>query len=112
MSTSNDYAEALKKLKEAEVSTAAELTARRKALEEELSRLEEESARSIEEAKAEAEAFEAKSVEVARAAAQADTEKLLSSAAKDVEKVAARRLDKKEFRKIVEDVLLSEFKED
>ena len=110
MSTSNDYAEALKKLKEAEVSTAAELTARRKALEEELSRLEEESARSIEEAKAEA--FEAKSVEVARAAAQADTEKLLSSAAKDVEKVAARRLDKKEFRKIVEDVLLSEFKED
>jgi hypothetical protein len=28
-----------------------------------------------------------------------------------VERIAAKRLDKKEFRKIVDDVLLSEFKE-
>jgi len=112
MATSNDYAEALRKLKEAEVSTATELAARRKALEEELSRLEKESARSIEEARGEAEAFEAGSVEAARSAAQSEADKLLSSAAKDVEKIAAKRLDRKEFRKIVEDVLLSEFKED
>jgi vacuolar-type H+-ATPase subunit H len=97
MSTSNDYAEALRKLKEAEVSTATELAARRKALEEE--------------AKGEAEAFEARSVEAARSAAQAEAEKLLSSAAGEVERIAAKRLDKKEFRKIVDDVLLSEFKE-
>ncbi len=112
MSTSNDYAETLRKLKETEVSAATELAARRKALEEELTKLEEESARSIEEAKGEAEAFEARSVETARSAAQSEAEKLLSTAAKDVEKIAAMRLDKKEFRKIVDDVLLSEFKED
>ena len=111
MSTSNDYAEALRKLKEAEVSTATELAARRKALEEELGSMEEESARSIEEAKGEAEAFEARSVEAARSAAQTEAEKLLSSAAGEVERIAAKRLDKKEFRKIVDDVLLSEFKE-
>ena len=60
MAASTDYTDTLKKIKETEEQGARELSARKKALEEELRRLEEESARSITAAKAEAEEYIAK----------------------------------------------------
>lgn len=112
MASSIDYAETLKKIKESEVETARELAERKKAHEGDLRTLEEESAHSIEEAKQEAEALEAKMVEAARSSAQAEAEKLLISVSGQVRAVAGRRLTKKELEKILQDVLLSEFREE
>ncbi|MDA4112613.1 MAG: hypothetical protein OK474_01020 [Thaumarchaeota archaeon] len=111
MAASTDYTDTLKKIKETEEQGARELSARKKALEEELRQLEEESARSIAAAKAEAEEQVTKEVNGARVSAQADADRILSSAAKEAEATAAKKLDKKALAKTV-DGILAEFKED
>jgi vacuolar-type H+-ATPase subunit H len=111
MAASTDYTDTLKKIKETEEQGARELSARKKALEEELRQLEEESARSIAAARAEAEEYVAKEVAGARVSAQADADRILGTAVKDAETISAKRLDKKALNKVV-DGILAEFSED
>jgi vacuolar-type H+-ATPase subunit H len=111
MATSTDYTDTLKKIKETEEEGAKELSARKKVLEEELRRLEEESARSIASAKAEAEEYVTHEVAKARVFAQADADRMLGSTTKEAEATGAKKLDKMALIKIV-DAILAEFKEE
>ncbi len=106
---STDYTETLKKIKETEEATSREILERRKALEEELRRMEGESASSIAQAKAQAEAYTATEVEKARASAQGRADALLATTSKQAKEVAAQRLDKKALKKIIDNTLFSEF---
>jgi vacuolar-type H+-ATPase subunit H len=107
---STDYTETLKKIKETEEATSREILERRKALEEELRRMEAESAGSIAQAKAQAEAYVAGEVEKARLSAQSNADALLTTTNKQAKEVAAKRLDKKDLKKIIDNTLFSEFK--
>ena len=107
---STDYTETLKKIKETEESTSRKLLERRKALEEELRKLEEESTAEIAEAKNQAEFHIASEVERARKAAQAKADALLSTTNKEAKAISARKLDKAALRKIIDNTTLSEFK--
>ena len=107
---SSEYTDTLKKIKETEQQGAKELAERKKVLEEELRRLEDESSRSIEAARAEAEAYEADEVSRARASAQAEAETTLASTAKEASAISQKKLDKRALTKIAEEIL-SEFRE-
>lgn len=109
MSTPTDYMGTLKKIKDTEEASGRDLLERRKALEGELRRLEEESAASVAEARKKADARIAEEVEKARASAQKDAAVLESKAGEEARSVSARKLDKKEVKKIIDDVLFSEF---
>ena len=106
---STDYTETLKKIKETEEATSREILERRKALEEELRRMEGESASSIAQAKAQAEAYTTAEVEKARSSAQGKADALLATTSKQAKEVAAKRLDKKDLKKIIDKTLFSEF---
>jgi len=107
---STDYTETLKKIKETEEATSREILERRKALEEELRRMEGDSASSIAQAKAQAEAYIAAEVEKARSSAQSKADALMATTSKQAKEVAAKRLDKKDLKKIIDNTLFSEFK--
>ena len=107
---STDYTETLKKIKETEEATSREILERRKALEEELRRMEADSATSIAQAKAQAEAYVAAEVEKASKSAQAKADGLLAATSKQAKDVAAKKLDKKDLKKIIDNTLFSEFK--
>jgi vacuolar-type H+-ATPase subunit H len=107
---STDYTETLKKIKETEEATSREILERRKALEEELRRMEADSATSIAQAKAQAEAYVAAEVEKAGKSAQAKADGLLATTSKQAKDVAAKKLDKKDLKKIIDNTLFSEFK--
>ena len=107
---STDYTETLKKIKETEEATSREILERRKALEEELRRMEAESANTIAQAKAQGEAYIAAEVEKASKSAQAKADGLLATTSKQAKDVAAKKLDKKDLKKIIDNTLFSEFK--
>jgi vacuolar-type H+-ATPase subunit H len=107
---STDYTETLKKIKETEETTSREILERRKALEEELRKLEAESAAEIAEAKHQAEFHVASEVEKARKASQERADALLSTTNKEAKAVSAKKLDKVALRKIIDKTILSEFK--
>jgi len=106
---STDYTETLKKIKETEEATSREILERRKALEEELRRMEGDSASSIAQAKAQAEAYTAAEVEKASSSAQRKADALLATTSKQAKEVAAKKLDKKDLKKIIDNTLFSEF---
>jgi len=110
METSANYTDLLKKIKQTEEASGRELSDRKKALDDELQRLEEEARRSVSAAREEAEAIINQEVERARNDVQAEAQKLLSSASSESEIVAAKKLERKESRKIVEEIVLAEFK--
>ncbi len=107
---STDYTETLKKIKETEEASSREVLERRRALEEQLRGLEAESAASIAEAKKRGDAQVADEVEKARRAAQKVADSLAAKTAKEAGAVAAKKLDKKELKKIIDNTLFSEFK--
>ena len=107
---STDYTETLKKIKETEEATSREILERRKALEEELRRMEAESANTIAQAKAQGEAYIAAEVEKAHSSAQIKADGLLATTSKQAKEVAAKKLDKKDLKKIIDNTLFSEFK--
>jgi len=107
---STDYTDTLKKIKETEEATSREILERRKALEEELRRMEAESANSIAQAKAQADAYTAAEVEKARKSSQGKADALLATTYKQAKEVSAKRLDKAQLRKIIDKTILSEFK--
>ena len=107
---STDYTETLKKIKETEEATSREILERRKALEEELRRMEGDSASSIAQAKAQAEAYTAVEVEKAHSSAQVKADALMATTGRQAKEVAAKRLDKKDLKKIIDNTLFSEFK--
>jgi vacuolar-type H+-ATPase subunit H len=107
----NDYTDTLKRIKDIEETSSRELANKKKSLEDELHHLQEDATKSIATAKEEAEAYVAKQADDARSAAQVDADNVLASARKESEAVAAKRLDRKDFRKIVDEMLLAEFKE-
>jgi vacuolar-type H+-ATPase subunit H len=110
MAASTEYTDTLKKIKETEEQGARELSERRKALEDELHRLEEESANSLAAARTEAEDYVAKEVAKAKAEGELQAKELLGATTKEAEATAAKKLDKRALAKIVDEIL-SEFKE-
>jgi len=109
MSQSTDYTETLKKIKEIEEATSREILEKRKALEEDLRRLEDQSAATVADAKRKGEALIASEVEKARSAAQKDADQLLSESTEGEKRLAAKKLDKTALRKIIDKTILSEF---
>jgi len=107
---STDYTETLKKIKETEAATSREILERRKQLEEELRKLEEESAAEIAEAKMQGESHVASEVEKVHKAAQAKADALFATSGKQAKEVSAKRLDKAQLGKIIDKTILSEFK--
>jgi len=107
---STDYTETLKKIKETEEATSREILERRKTLEEELRRMEGDSASSIAQAKAQAEAYTTAEVENARKTSQVKADALLATTSEEAKEVSAKRLDKKDLKKIIDNTLFSEFK--
>jgi vacuolar-type H+-ATPase subunit H len=111
MTMENDYTGTLKRIKEIEEASSTELAQTKKSLEDEFRRLEEESTKSIEIAREQSEADVAKQVEEARSSAQSEADKMLASARKESEIIAARKLDRKDLKKIIDEIILAEFKE-
>ena len=107
---STDYTEILKKIKETEEATNRELLEKRKSFEEDLRKLEAESAAAIANAKKEGEARVSSEADKARKAAQKGADALLSTTSREAKEVAAKRLDKKDLKKIIDNTLFSEFK--
>jgi vacuolar-type H+-ATPase subunit H len=107
---STDYTETLKKIKETEEASSREILQKRKALEEELRRMEEASAVSIAEAKRRAEALVSGEVESARRAAQKRADDLSASTDMEAKELSARKLDKSALKNIIDKTLLAEFK--
>jgi vacuolar-type H+-ATPase subunit H len=107
---STDYTETLKKIKETEEATSREILERKKTLEEELRKLEEESAAEIAEAKSQAEFHVASEAEKARKASQAKADALLATTNNQAKEVSAKKLGKAQLRKIIDNTILSEFK--
>ena len=107
---STDYTEALKTIKEAEGASSSAIAERKKKLAEQLEWAKEQAAKDIAAANAAAEAYVAKEVENAKSAAEANSKMLVASTVKDADRVASKKVTKTEFKKIIEDTLLSEFK--
>jgi vacuolar-type H+-ATPase subunit H len=110
MAASTEYTDTLKKIKETEEQGARELSERKKALEDELHRLEEESANSLAAARTEAEDYVAKEVAKARAEGELQAKELLGTTTNEAGATAAKKLDKRALAKILDEIL-SEFKE-
>lgn len=108
---STNYTDTLKRIKEAEETSNREIAEKKKSLEAELHDIEQVADQSIEVAKKEAELQATKEVDSAKEAAQKEARALLESASRKAEEVAAKRLDKKELRRIIDQIVFSEFKE-
>ena len=107
---SSEYTETLKAIKQAEEASYIALAERKKALGEKLEKAESETSNEISEAKGDAESYVSKQMESARSEAEADSRTLVDSTKKDAEKIAHKKLGKSEFKKIIEETILSEFK--
>jgi len=106
----SNYASELKAIKEKEEETNRILAQRKTELEVELQKAEEESIKAVANARSSAERLVSQEVEKVRAVAQKDAEKLLQDKKQEAQKIASRRLSESEIRKIIDNVLLSEFK--
>ena len=111
MTMANDYTDTLKRIKDIEETSSRELAQRKKSLEDGLHRLEEEDARSIATAREEADAYVSKQLDQTRSAAQTEADKVIASARTKSKEVASKRLDKSNFKKIIDESLLAEFRE-
>lgn len=107
---STNYTDTLKRIKEAEEDSNREVAEKRKSLEGELHDIEKLSDESIEVAKRDAELYVSKETEEARESAQKQADDLISSTSRKAEDIAAEKLDKKEFRRIIDEIIFSEFK--
>ena len=107
---STDYTETLKKIKDAEESASREILAKKKALEEDLRRTEETSAASIAEAKKKGETLVAEELNKAGNTAHGEADAMTSSTESESKQVAARKLDKAKLKKVIDTIILSEFK--
>jgi vacuolar-type H+-ATPase subunit H len=110
MTMSNDYTETLRRIKDTEEASAREVAERRKALEEELRRLEEESMASIAMAKQQAELYVTTQVEDAKTSSQAEATKVLADATIESARIASKRLEKKDIKKVLDGLLFTEFR--
>lgn len=108
---STNYTDTLKRIKEAEETSNREVAEKKKSLEAELHDMEQTADQSIEVAKKEAELYVTKEVDDAKAMSQKEASSLLDSTSRKAEDIASRRLDKKELRRIVDQIVFSEFKE-
>ena len=106
---STDYAETLKKIKDAEEAGSREVAERKKSLEAELLTKEQAADRSIEDARKGAEEYVASETESAHDSAQREADALLASTQKKADGVSSKKLSEKELRKIIDEVLFSEF---
>jgi vacuolar-type H+-ATPase subunit H len=107
---STDYTQALKNIKEAEEASSRAIEEKKKALMAELAAAQEEASKLNTAARAEAEAYVAGQVEYARSVAEKGAEKLVATTQKDAQQIAKKKLGKAALEKIIEDILLSEFK--
>jgi vacuolar-type H+-ATPase subunit H len=108
---STNYTDTLKRIKDAEEASNREVSEKKKSLEAELHDIERVADQSIEVAKKEAEIYVTNEVDAAKETAQKEADALLSSTRKKADEIASRKLEKKEFRRITDDTVLSEFKE-
>jgi vacuolar-type H+-ATPase subunit H len=106
----SNYTETLKRIKEAEEDSNREVAEKKKSLEAELHDIEKVADESIEVAKRDAKLYVSKEVELARESSQKEADTLLDSTKKRADAIASKRLDKKEFHKIIDDIVFSEFK--
>lgn len=105
----SDYTQTLKTIKEAEEASEKAIADKRKMLADQLQMAQDRAAKDISDARAAAEAYIAQEIEKARAAAEADAKKLVDAAAIQAKSVAQKKVDDAEFRKIIQEILLSEF---
>lgn len=106
---STNYTDTLKRIKEAEETSNREVAEKKKSLEAELHELEQVADESIELAKKDAELYVTKETDSARESAEEEAASNLSLAKKRADGIASKRLDKKEFRQIIDEILFSEF---
>jgi vacuolar-type H+-ATPase subunit H len=107
---STNYTETLKRIKDAEEASNREVAEKKKDLEAELLSIEQAADASIEAAKKDAELSVENAAENAKGSAQKEADALLASARKNAEAISSKRLGKKELSKIIDGVVLSEFK--
>ena len=108
MSTS--YTDTLKRIKDAEDASNREVSEKKKDLEEGLHEMEQAADQSIEVAKREAELYVTKEVENQREFSQKQAEEVLVSATRTAEGIISKKINRKEFRKIIDDIVFSDFK--
>jgi vacuolar-type H+-ATPase subunit H len=107
---STNYTDTLKRIKEAEEDSNREVSEKKKGLEAELHEMEQAADQSIEVAKRDAEIYVTKEVVTQRNLSQKEAEALLASATRSAEAIVSKRLERKEFRKLIDETLFSEFK--
>ena len=100
----------MKKIKEAEEASNREIAEKRKALEAELLKLENETDKAIADAKVAADAYVAAETERARRAAQDRADAILTATRREADALSAKSLSEKRLREIVDEVLFSDFK--
>ena len=106
---STNYTDTLKRIKEAEETSNREVAERKKTLETELHELEQVADESIEVAKKDAELYTTKEAQAAREFAEREASELLASTARNAERIASKRMTKKELRRMIDDIIFSEF---
>jgi vacuolar-type H+-ATPase subunit H len=107
---STNYTDTLKRIKDAEEASNREVAEKKKSLEAELADIEQTADQSIEVAKRDAELYVTKETDEAKESAEKDAEALLSSTKRQADAVASKRLDKKDFQRIIDEIVFSEFK--
>ena len=110
MSTTAQYTQALKSIKDADEKSGLEIAEKKRKLAEELQAVQDESEKSILAAKAEGESSISMEIEKARRSAQSEADKLLASTSKEAEKTASTKIDDKVLKKMINDILLAEFR--
>ena len=109
--TTTEYAETLKTIKEREEATNREIAEKKKYLDAELQRIQDENSRAITQAKKDAEIHVAQEVDKEKSKAEQQAAKLVESAGKEAEKIVSKKLRDSELKRIVDSVLLSEFQD-
>lgn len=106
MESQEEYVKSLKQIKEAEEKVQVEIDARRKAVQEELQNLQVTTDAAVKEAEKEGERMEEMETERARQRAQAEAQKILEDSKAKAATISAKRVDAKNLRIIIEEVLL------
>jgi len=106
MESQEEYVKSLKQIKEAEERVQVEIDARRKAVQEELQNLQVTTEAAVKEAEKEGERMEEMETERARQRAQAEAQKILEDSKAKAATISAKRVDAKNLRIIIEEVLL------
>lgn len=107
MESQQEYVKSLKQIKEAEENARLEVEARRRAVKEELDKLEDSVESEVEKARKESERMVQMEVEEARHKANAEAQKILNDAEAKAANISTQRLDEKSAPKIIEEVILN-----